>query len=142
MYTKDDINKLLVILLPQHFDTIVLSIHNVLSQIDPSWQEGQYEFFSKHFKQQFWRLIFIKRYLVNDLSGGILHETEIFEKINNISQDMRDMDRAAYYWSVLSEYVLLCPIERFPQWADNQRKKTNWLMHWNLHSTALYPIYR
>lgn len=142
MYTKDDVSRLLDIFIPQHFDTVVISMQNALSIIDPSWQKGQFEMFSKHFRQQFWRSHLVKRLLLNDAKFPVLNETDIFEKIIDLSRSMNDLVKAAFYGDVLSEYVLLFPIAKFPQWAASYKDKSNWLAHWHLHSTTRYALYK
>ena len=141
MYSKENISELLEILLPQYFDSVIDSIKTALWQIDPSWKKGQFDIFSKHFKLQFWRSVFVKRFLLNDARKPLLDETILLERILNIANNMSDMEKAAFYGEVLSEYIMLCPVERFPIWADEEKYKPNWLAHWNLHSNTWQTIY-
>ena len=142
MHSKDDVNQLLEILLPQYFDSVIASTQDALRKIDPSWGKGQFDIFSKHFRRHFWRSVFAKRFLLNDAKHEILLKTQILEKIILSSQHMSDKEMAKFYGDVLSEYVLLFPLARFPAWAEDYKEKPNWLAHWRLHSTVWYSIYR
>jgi hypothetical protein len=142
MYSKYDVDQLLEILFPQYFDSVIASIQDALRTIDPSWKKGQFDIFSKHFRRQFWRSVFAKRFLLNDAKCEILLKSQILEKIALSSQRMSEMEKAAFYGDVLSEYVLLFPEARFPTWAEDYKEKPNWLAHWHLHSTAWYTIYK
>lgn len=142
MYNEENLNLLLNILYPQDFDSVIKVFQDALREIDPSWQKGQFDIFSKHFRLQFLRSVFAKRVSLNDFRIEILDETILLEKILLSSRKMSEMEKAAFYGTVLSEYILALPLERFPSWADEQKSKPNWLAHWNLHSTAWYTIYK
>jgi len=141
MYSKNDVNQLLEILLPQDFDSVIKSIQDALREIDPSWKKNQFKTFSKHFKYRFWQSVFTKRFLLNDVKSAELQKPQIFETLLRFSQKMSEMERASFYGVVLSEYILRFPIARFPTWAEDYKDKPNWLANWNLHSTALQMIY-
>jgi hypothetical protein len=141
MYSKNDVNQLLEILLPQDFDSVIKSIQDALREIDPSWKKNQFKSFSRHFKYHFWRSIFTKRFLLNDTRSAVLHKTQILETILRFSQNMTDMEKVTFYGDVLSEYVLYFPTARFPAWAESYKEKPNWLANWHLHSTAWHMIY-
>ena len=141
MYSKNDVNQLLEILLPQDFDSVIKSIQDALREIDPSWKKNQFKAFSKHFKYRFWRSVLTKRFLLNDANSAVLQKPQILETLLRFSQNMSDLERAAFYGDVLSEYILWFPTARFPTWAENYKDKPNWLANWNLHSTALQMIY-
>lgn len=141
MYLKNDVNQLLEILLPQDFDSVIKSIQDALREIDPSWKKNQLKTFSKHFKYNFWRSMFTKRLLLNDAKSAVLQKPQILETLLRFSQNLIDVERAAFYGDVLSEYILRFPTARFPMWAENNKDKPNWLANWNLHSTAWQTIY-
>ena len=142
MYSKYDVSQLLEILLPQYFDSVIASTQDALRIIDPSWKKGQFNMFSKHFRGQFWRSVFAKKFLLNDAKCEVLLKSQILEKIILSSQHMSEMEKAAFYGDVLSEYVLLFPEARFPAWAEDYKEKPKWLAHWYLHSEAWYTIYK
>jgi hypothetical protein len=142
MYPKYDVSQLLEILLPQYFDSVIASTQDALRIIDPSWKKGQFDIFSKHFQLQFWRSVFAKRFLLNDAKHEVLLKPQILEKITVVAQHMSETEKAAFYGDVLSEYVLLFPLARFPTWAEDYKEKPNWLAHWYLHSTASYTIFK
>ncbi|HMS00707.1 MAG TPA: hypothetical protein PKE62_15760 [Anaerolineales bacterium] len=142
MYSKNDVSQLLEILLPQYFDSVIWATQDALREIDPSWKKGQFKIFSKHFRLQFWRSISVKRFLLNDAKHPVFSKSAVFERLVLSSQKMSELEKAAFYGDVLSEYVLLFPEARFPSWAEDYREKPNWLAHWDMHSSAWQMIYR
>lgn len=142
MYSKKEVHQLLEILLSQDFDSVIKSTQDALRVIDPSWKKGQFKVFSRNFRLQFFKSLFTERVLLNDLKFTQLEESKLLETILLFSQNMDEMEKAAFYGSALSEYVLLCPIERFPAWAEEEKSKPNWLAHWNLHADVWYAIYK
>jgi hypothetical protein len=141
MYSRNDIEQLLEILLPQDFDSVVKSIQDALREIDPSWKKDQFKYFSKHFKYHFWRSVFTKRFLLNNAKSIVLQKPQILETLLQLSQNMSDIEREAFYGEVLSEYILRFPTTRLPTWAENYKDKPNWLVNWNLYYTAWQMIY-
>lgn len=142
MYSKDIINQLLEILLPQYFDSVINSIKTALWQIDPAWEKGQFEVFSKHFRMNLLRSLFAQKVLLADTKFFPFHEKIILEKILEATKDLNDKEKARFYGKVLSKYILLCPKERFPAWAETYKDRSNLVIIWNLHSTVWLTIYK
>jgi hypothetical protein len=139
-FSISEINPILELLLPQDFKSATSAIRNALWQIDPSWKKGQFKVFDRHFRMQLLRSFFTPRFSLNDSMWSILTETQLLERILLATQNFEDDKKAAYYGKLLSEYILRCPLEYLPTWADSYKYLPNWLVVYKLHS-ELWQIF-
>jgi hypothetical protein len=140
-FSKEVQNELLDFILPQKFEHVTFAIQDALRQIDPSWEIGQFDVFSRHFRYPFFRSFFTQRLLLNNSKGIVVTEEKILEQILQTSKFLDDERKAAFYGAVHIEYILRCPEARFPDSADEYKYKANWIVVWNLHSNAWHNIY-
>jgi|GEM_PF-4822218 len=136
----DDVNNLLEISLPQYLDSVVDAIKTALDQMDPTWQMGQFRIFSKHFQTNLVRSFFTGRFPLTEAKYLTFSNDKILEFILEAPQGFSNAKNAAFYGKVLSEYLLLCPTEIFPSWAESYKDKPSFIIVWNSHYTISMTI--
>lgn len=140
-FSNNEVNKLLDILLPQNFRSVTSALKTALFRIDPSWQKGQFEVFSRHFQMKLFQALYTRRLPLDDSRTSALTVEDILAKILLASQNFEDYRKAAFYATVLSEYILRCPEERLPSWIDLFNDGPNWRIVWKLHSNLWLEFY-
>jgi len=141
-FSDDEVNKLLDILLPQNFTSVTRALKTALYQIGPSLQLRQFKVFSRHFRMKLFQALYTRRLSLDDNSRiPALTEKDILTKILLTSQTFEDYKKAAFYATVLSEYILRCPEECLPSWIDLFNDGPNWRIVWKLHSDLWLDFY-
>ncbi|MBI3176091.1 MAG: hypothetical protein HYZ25_20405 [Chloroflexi bacterium] len=140
-FSDNEVDKLLDILLPQNFSSVTSALRTALFRIDPSWQKGQFEVFSRHFRMKLFQALYTRRLSLDDSRTSALTVEGILAKILVASQNFDDYRKAAFYATVLSEYILRCPEERLPSWIDFFNDGPNWRIVWKLHSSLWLEFY-
>jgi len=140
-YTKDNVETLAEVLLPQDLNMVVQAIQAALTKIDRTWKRGQFDIFSKHFRMNLLRSLFTQRIPLEDANYNALDKDKILETIIEASQDFSDYEKASFYGEVLSKYILRSPKERFPNWAKKYKDKPNFIIMWNLYFRIWQMIY-
>ena len=140
-FSTERVNNLLEFLHPQYLDKVVAATKSALYKIDPTWQTGQFKAFSKHFRMNLLRSLYTRRFPLENAKFSALDKDKILEMMLETSQGFSDHEKAAFYGKVLSEYILRCPKERFPIWAESYKDKPNFIIMWNLNSSIWLTIY-